>query len=1049
MHRGHCIANTKESMSKCEPIQEFRFESPPADYVLVYQYKANITYTGHLVFELTKSEFFHAMPGDVLGWTFSATSFSGQVAYAAIPENSIDAREYEFPMIVEVGRKVLRATGLKRNIQHMLSTHFHSKASFTLYHVYNSTGAYYIMTNIAPSIVVYVDEPISGVELQCPRLSSTNSTFELIVPNHNGTNATYEWLPGDGRLATTTTNRKYSLTYHRPGIFMLSLAAYNSIGRLTKTCAIIALDKVSGLELLQPVKPVAFGLDTMIAWTVQYGTNVSYTVDLGDGRAKRVYNMSGTSDKSVVLSYRYAKVGKYNITITAKNIISHLVSLSTTAVVQIPLNGLKFFTTLPHITQNVYVARGDEVELWVQLQQGSDPTCSFRFGDGMTNIETSALNVKHTFRRIGEHAANVSCWNDISQASSPINATVLVQDLNPIAGLRLGAHPSALGNATEITLKMTSGSVYFCDWKFGDGASHQTDFKMNQDPIKHTYSTIGNYTVTVTCKNRLGVNSTKTVVPVDDPITGLKIQCPAMFLRAGIPFELKVSTQTGSRVELIVDLGQREESREIYQSDKGLSSVIHSYSKPGYYNILVTAKNNYNSATHRCSPVKVEYPVSGVRVISNSPLTFVPGIVKYSWFPSPEFVFPTDAVISWDYGDGHKVGRVPINFKNLSSLIATYKYNATGVYVTKVQIENNVSSISFVLEIDVQKMLPVSLVIATKNIVTNEKVPGFGENGDFFPLESELLLSVTKQSKDNWYFFELGNGQVINSSVEQITYKYPTPGRYNVTVAIDNVLQRTLKWKIINVQASIQGLALKVTSSVQLKAPAVLSIIADNIGSSSCYILALGDGNVTVFNNTACYNFVKYNTNNYVFKPLPTASFNFSHTYAAKQKYRVSLEAKNVVSFGKVLDTIEVIYKPCAMPDVQINGGGTLSSPRNILRSNRIVLRGNVTFDCDKASHVLYTWSIFKASAANDIASSTPLNVTTIKAELPLIRSSGRQDPTIYEIAEKQLQLGVNAVTLTVKFESPTHDVSDVAGSTTVWLNVQATPLKAVIKGFL
>ena len=1034
-------------MSKCEPIQEFRFESPPADYLLVYQYKATITYTGHLVFELKNSDVFHAMPGDVLGWTFSPTSFSGQVAYAAIPQSSTDAREYEFPMVVEVGRKVLRATGLKRNIQHMLSAHFHSKASFSLHHVYNSTGAYYIMTDIAPSIVVYVDEPISGVQLQCPRLLSTNSTFELTIPQHNGTNTTYEWLPGDGRLATTTTNRKYSLTYHKAGIFMLTLAAYNSIGRLTKTCAIIALDKVSSLVLLQPVKAVAFGLDTVIAWTVQYGTNVTYAVDLGDGSAKRVYNMSGTSDKKAVLSYRYAKVGKYNITITAKNIISNLVSLSTTAVVQIPLSGLKFFTALPHITQNAYVARGDEVELWVKLQQGSDSTCSYRFGDGTTIIETSALNVRHTYGKVGEYIANVSCWNGISQASSPLNATVVVQDLNKISGLKLVAHSSALGNVTEISLKMSSGSVYFCDWKFGDGASHKTDFKMNQDPIKHTYSKVGNYMVTVTCKNRLGVNSTQTVVPVDEPITGLNIQCPAMFLRAGKPYELKISTQTGSRVELIVNLGQGEESREIYQNDKGLSSVIHSYSKPGYYNVLVTAKNNYNSATQRCSQIKVEYPVSGVRVISNSPLTFIPGIVKYSWFPSPGFVPPTDAVISWDYGDGHKVGRLPINFKNLSSLIGTYKYNSTGVFLTKVQIENNVSSISFVLEIVVQKMLPVSLVIATKNIVTNEQVPGFGENGDFFPLESELFLSVTKQSKDNWYFFDFGNGQTSNSSVEQITYKYPTPGRYNVTVTIDNVLKRTLKWKVIIIQASIQGLALKVSSIVQLKAPAKLSIIADSIGSSACYILVLGDGNVTVFNNTACYNFVKYNTNNYLFKPLPIASFNFSHTYAAKGKYRVSLEVNNAVSFGKVLNTIEVIYKPCAMPDVQINGGGMLSSPRNILRSNRIVLRGNVTFDCDKASHVLYKWSILKASATNGIESSKQLNVTTIKAALPLIRSSGRKDPTIYEIAEKQLQLGVSAVTLTVKFESLTHDVADVIGSTTVWLNVQATPLKAVIKG--
>ena len=1047
MKRGRCIPHTAASMSRCNPIRDFHFNSVPADYVLVYQYSANITSIGHFAIELTDSDMFHARPGDVIGWTFAATSLSGQIAYAAIKDSSNEAPEYEFPMVSEIGGKAVRANGLRRNIEHILSAHFNSKARFTLNHVYNSTGAYYITTSISPAIVVYVDEPISGVILQCPTLLATNSTYEITIPKHNGTNTTYEWLTGDGRLATATINGKYSLTYQKPGTYMFSLAAYNSLGRLTRRCTVTAVDKVFKLELLQPVGAVALGHETVISWKVHYGTNVSYTVDVGDGSTKKVFDMSGKSSNEVRLLYKYARIGTYSIKITAKNIISEMIYISAKAIVQIPLIAVKLLTRLPHITQNVYAAKGDEVSMWVDFQQGSKPICRYRFGDGTADKDSSELYVKHVYSVPGEYVPNVTCWNDISKVHSSLNATVIVQELRQITGLNLIAHPTSFQNTTYFSLELSSGSVYFCHWKFGDGASRETDFKMNQNPITHMYAAVGNYQAVVTCKNRLGEINANATISVDDPVTGIQIQCPKMYLRVGQPIELKASTQTGSRVQVVFNLGQGEELRTVYQDSKGSSVVTHSYSKPGYYNILVTAKNFYNSVDQRCPQIKVEYPVSGVRIISNSPLTFVPGIVKYSWFPSPDFLPPTDAVISWDYGDGHKVHRVPIDFKNLSTLIGTYKYSSTGVFLTKVQIENNVSSISFDLEIDVQRMLPVSLLITTKNPVTNQQVPGFGANGDFFALESELSLFVTKQPKDKWYFFDFGNGQTLNSSVEQIVYKYPSAGRYNITVVIENVLRRTTKWKVVTLQASIHGLTLEVASTVHLKTDAIFSIDAVTMGSSACYILTLGDGNVTVFNNSVCDQFVRYNTIRYEFKPLPAAGFKFSHRYAVKGKYTVSLEAKNVVSFKKLVKSVSIVYKPCAMPNVQISGGGSASSPRNILRSNRVVLRANVTFSCDKASHVLYVWSVYKAPSTSPIDSVSPSTVTATKALLPLIGSSGSKDPTIYEIFEKQLQLGTNAVRLTIKFESFTHDVSDVLGSSTVWFNAQATPLKAVVNG--
>ena len=989
---------------------------------------------------------FTALAGDVLGWAFGAKSNSGQVSYASVQSNSDDAPEYQFKTVAQVGQKLLRADAAVSNSHHIISAHFNRKAHFILHHIYNNTGTYYLTTNVSETVVIYVDIAISGVKLVCPALISTNSSFDINIPAHNGTNTTYEWSTGDRSGINTTKVGLFSYKYSKPGVYRFSLSAFNSLGRVTKVCVIRALDKVADLKFVQPVGAVALGTEAVISWTVKFGTNVTYTLDLGDGSAKKTFDMSGKQGKSIEFKYKYLNIGKYNIKIEANNLIGPKQEITDEAVVQIPLKGIRFVTSLPHVTNNIFVAKDDKVELKVSLDQGSSPLCVYRFGDGSPQVITTSLSQKHKYTKLGEWVANITCMNQISSVNTSLNATVVVQELQEIKGLKLNAIPTPFGNTTNISIQMQSGSVMFCDWRFGDGMFLKTDSKMHSKSISHKYSSIGDYKVKVTCTNRLGSQEANVTIPVEVPIDGLEVKCPVKYLRVGQPFEVSFTTKTGSRVQAIVDLGETGSMKTVSHTSNQSTVITHSYAKPGYYTIQLTVKNKYNAIQYKCpNTIKIEYPVSGVRMVTNSPLKFNPGIVEYSWFPSPGFVAPTDAVVSWDYGDGNTIKRVPVDFSNMSTIIGTYRYNTTGDFITKVKIENNVSFIKFDLEIDVQKMLPVMLKIVNKN-----KAPGYGTNNDFFALESELSLTVTKQSKDQWYYFDFGDGKTLNTTSSDITYKYGKPGKFNVSVIIENVLQRSMKWNTITVQESITGLQLTVASTVHLGTSAIFTILASKIGSSSaCYTLNLGDKNITVFNNSKCEGLVKYSMYNYKFEQLPDKTFTYNHTYKSKGAYNVSLEARNVVSFAKATKEIAVIYKPCALPTVLISGAGTLGSPLNSLRSDRIILRANVSFDCDKASHVLFTWTIFKVTSSNKLDESNRLNFTTTKHAMPFIRSSGTKDPTIYQIAEKQLPLGINMVKLMVTFESKSHDVSDVIGSNAVWLNTQATPLKAIMKGML
>lgn len=1046
MHRGSCVPKTYINSSSCPAKRPFHFSSAPADYTVVYQYPANITNPGHHVLQLKDAEMFTAMSGDVLGYAFEAKSNSGQVSYASVPSKSDDAPEYQFKTAAKVGQKLLRADAAISNSHHIISAHFNRKAHFSLHHIYNDTGAYYLTTNVSETVVIYVDIAISGVQLVCPTLISTNSSFDINIPAHNGTNTTYEWSTGDRGVINRTKVGLFSYKYTKPGVYSFSLSAFNSLGRVTNFCIIKALDKVANLKFVQAVGAVALGTETVISWTVEFGTNVTYTLYLGDGSSKKTFNMNGKLGNSMEFKYKYLNVGRYNIMIKANNLIGPKLEITDEAVVQIPLKGIWFVTSLPHVTNNVFVAKDDKVELKVSLDQGSSPMCVYRFGDGSPKVITTTLSQKHKYTKLGEWVANVTCMNQISLVNASLNATIVVQELQEIKGLKLNAVPTPFGNATKISVEMQSGSVMFCDWSFGDGTFLKTDSKMHSKSTNRKYNAIGDYMIKVTCNNRLGSQQANITVPVEVPIAGLEVKCPVKYLRVGQPFEVSFTTKTGSRVQAIVDLGEKKTMKNVPHTSNKTSLVTHSYTKPGYYTIQVTVKNKYNTIQYKCpNIVKIEYPVSGVRIVTNSPLKFNPGIVEYSWFPSPGFVAPTDAMVSWDYGDGNMINKVPVDFTNMSTTIGTYRYNTTGVFVTKMKIENNVSFIKFDLEIDVQKMLPVMLKIVNKNAA-----PGYGPNNDFFALESELALTVTKQSKDKWYYFDFGDGKTLNTTSSDISYKYTKPGKFNVSVIIENVLQRSIKWKAIIVQESIMALKLKAASTVHLGTNAIFTILATKIGSSSaCYMLNLGDNNMTVFNNSKCEGLVKYSIYNYKFEQLPDKTFTYNHTYKSKGAYNVTLEGRNVVSFAKAKKDITVIYKPCALPTVLISGAGTLGSPLNSLRSDRIILRANVSFDCDKASHVLFTWTIFKVASSNKLDESNRLNFTTTKHAMPFVRSSGTVDPTIYQIGEKQLPLGINMVKLMITFESKSHDVSDVIGSNAVWLNTQATPLKAIVKGML
>eukprot|EP00794_Sanderia_malayensis_P014077 gene14077-15546_t len=1045
LHCGKCLPFENQSMIICQKARHFNISSPPSDYQLVYQHLANVPVKGHRFIKLKNDERFTAKPGDVLGWTFKGEANSGQASFIYDNQDD-DTIEFQFPSITTIGTKVERRNAIKTQMRHLISVHFYEEALFTLHHVYNNTGAYLLTINISKPIQIFVDIPITGVDLICPSLVKTNSKFNLTISKQSGSNVTYEWFANDDSSSTKTSSGRFSYAYTKPNIYQFTIFISNSLSLVQLSCSIRALDIVNGLRLRHSLGSTSFGHQTNISWVITSGTNVTYTINYGDGSDAVLKHVVGSGQKELSAHYSYKSEGIYNVTITADNDVGPKLTISSQTFVEVPLRNLRFYSKLPHVTDHVYIAKGEEIDVMLSIGQGSSPSCVYQFSNDLQAHRTQSLSIKHIFNKTGIYTAHVTCMNRVSMVNATLNTSIVVQEIERITDLKLTVQPTIYGHHTLISLTMTKGTLYFCDWQFGDGSTTKSEFINQQSPVQHRFQSIGDYFTQVSCRNRLGTVHANITVSVDIPISGLQFNCTTHFIQFGHPVLINSLVTGGSRVVGQLSWGDNKTNEVLTMEKNMVVKKWHVYNKIGSYDVQLVVSNKYHSIERKCpNAIKVEYAVEGIHIYANSPLKLSTAIAIYKWYAKPGFIHPTNALITWEFGDGVKQQKQTLELKSTSNVLTQHRYSSAGTFITKIKIENNVSSLSFNVQIDVQEMLPIALSIEQMlSSSGNNTLPGFGKDKNFFPLEKQIQVKITKQLNDKWYIFNFGDGRIINSTSSSVVHLFQKSGIYNVSVLIYNKLEQSEQWKVISIEESVRNINLKTASSIYLGEQAKFSINAQKYGTASCFILNFGDMNVIVLNNTQCPNFNEHTMYDYKYSNLATGNFSLNHTYKNKGKFNIKLKAMNRVSFEEISKDLEVVGQPCSVPTLSINGGGTQVSPLVAQRSERIILKVNTSFECERADIVIFTWDIFTVDAS---AKQMRFNTTSKNAKMPFKQHPGTLDITVHEIPNKFLPAGMNLVKLTLSFQSKTHNLGSVKVSRDAWFNIHATPLKASIKG--
>ena len=209
--------------------------------------------------------------------------------------------------------------------------------------------------------------------------------------------------------------------------------------------------------------------------------------------------------------------------------------------------------------------------------------------------------------------------------------------------------PVIAGNSSVINMNLKAGSDYYCLWNFGDGTDirqTQVESFVGSKDRSYTFKERGEYTINVTCINRVSVVTATTSLQSQEYISGLRLE------RTGAdknqPFKIVWLLTSGTNVKfnlqfnggvLPVAKADLQNRRWETQTQKPLPL--------GVYDLKLTASNELNSAeietkfTVLVSIKGVNVTTTRLRIPLYESVTFTLDMVRGS-----------NVEVVWDYDDG-------------------------------------------------------------------------------------------------------------------------------------------------------------------------------------------------------------------------------------------------------------------------------------------------------------------------------------------------------------------------------------------------------------
>ncbi len=622
----------------------------------------------------------------------------------------------------------------------------------------------------APPSASFTATPTSGCGPLTVQFTSTST----------GNPTSYNWsFPGGSPSSSTAQNP--TVTYNNPGSYTVSLTVSNNVGSTTATQAnFITVNTVPNAGFNTTVN-----LDT-VAFTNTTTGGTSYNWNFGDGDTSTMANPV----------HIYAADGTYTVTLISNNAcgadtVSHTVTIVTPPTAGFtasptsgcgPLtvqftntsssNATSFLWSFPGGTPDtsslenpsvIYSAPGSyAVTLVVSNAAGTDtatvnsfvtvnpgPTAGFTsttngftatftntstngtsyswdFGDGNTS---TAPNPVHVYDEDGPFTVVLTATNACGTNTFTQVVTIITP---PTAGFT-ATPTSGCGPLTVQFTNTSSSNATTFNWSFPGGTpASSTD----EDPTV-TYSTPGNYTVTLTVSNPAGSNTatqTNFITVNSGPTAGFSSTTNG-------PVATFTNTSTNG-TSYSWNFGDGNSSTQ--------SNPTHNYAADGTYTVVLTATNACGTSTFSQAVVIITAPTAGFTATPTSgcgPLT-----VQFTNTSS------TNATtFNWSFPGGTP--------SSSTAEDPTVNYNAPGTYTVTLTASNAAGSNT----------------LTQTNFITVQSNPTAGFTTAVNGATATFTNTSTNGTSYNWNF---GDGN--SSTAANPVHVYGADGTYTVVLTTSN-----------------------------------------------------------------------------------------------------------------------------------------------------------------------------------------------------------------------------------------------------------------------
>jgi len=625
-------------------------------------------------------------------------------------------------------------------------------------HAYLDDGAYTVTltvtdddgaTNIETAVKTILNRPPVAVFSET---AETVYTGEIITFNASasydldGTIVSYFWDFGDG---TNASGDIVTYAYADNGSYTVALTVTDDDGATaTATAVKTVLNRPPIASFTESATTVYTGEAIFFDAIGSYdsdGSITSYFWDFGDG----------TNATGIIVEHVYQDNGVYTVTLMVTDDDGVTATATSTKYVlnRPPISSFTYSPTLPIVGETVTFNASSSYD-----PDGSIISYQWDFGDGNVTTIASPI-VTHIYTTFGNYTVTLTVTDNDGDMDTSTKI-VTVRDY-PTAAFTYSPSFPIVGETVTFNASSSApngGVISSYLWDFGDGTP---SVNTNNSIATHVYSTLGNYTVTLTVTDSEGLSDTAT-----DMVRLRDYPYATFTFSPDYPIEGETVTFDASST---IPNGGVITSYQWNFGDGNITTVTdpiiaHVYSVIGNYTVTLTVTDSEELSDSESKTVSVRgYPIAAFTYTPEAP--YVGDTVTFNASLSD----PNGGVIIsylWDFGDGSQI-------LNTTNPITTHIYTLAGNYTVTLIITDSEG----LSDTDMR-----SVVVAKAPIATFTYSPQFPKVGE------TVTFNASGSYDPNGYIvnytWNFGDGNLTTVTTPVITHAYTSTGVYTVILTI-------------------------------------------------------------------------------------------------------------------------------------------------------------------------------------------------------------------------------------------------------------------------